>query len=391
MPQLTLAAAPNTTNLSENLQLWSTGDAVRALQQFLNVQGFIVAQSGPGSPGEETTVFGTHTYQALLQFQAARGLPATGFFGPLTRAAANSLAISGDRSSSAASVISNAIPTATGATTTPPLEATATQATATTSPKTIPFYPVSGMVPGNGYTPGFGGGGGAPVPAPAPTPPPAPAPYVANAVHFDGANFLARAFNTNLASFPGDPLFPNTTTGTISVWLKTGSSVTWPDPATFMTAFWTYGAIQGASSLPDLGNPQAQLGVGYSIPDTNNNLDLGFEMYPGLGLGIISKQNSVLPNTWYHFAASWNTNIATGQKQYQLYLNGTDQLDSAESAVQDSTAGASPVQWSYYDSGSAGTVFLSFLPEESDRAAERRTRHREFSCFRLYRLAKFCG
>jgi len=36
------------------------------------------------------------------------------------------------------------------------------------------------MVPGNGYTPGFGGGGGPPAPAPAPAP--TPAPYVAQAV-----------------------------------------------------------------------------------------------------------------------------------------------------------------------------------------------------------------
>jgi len=38
-------------------------------------------------PGQQTDYFGMKTYKALLKFQSANGLPATGFLGPLTRAA----------------------------------------------------------------------------------------------------------------------------------------------------------------------------------------------------------------------------------------------------------------------------------------------------------------
>jgi len=69
----------------------STGEDVRELQKYLNSHGFPVASQGPGSPGNETTRFGAATRAALIQFQAANGIrPALGFFGPATRAYANS-------------------------------------------------------------------------------------------------------------------------------------------------------------------------------------------------------------------------------------------------------------------------------------------------------------
>jgi hypothetical protein len=68
-PSLTSAAAANTAPFSRNLQLWDSGSSVRALQQFLNVQGYLMADSGPGSPGHETTTFGPHTLQSLARFQ----------------------------------------------------------------------------------------------------------------------------------------------------------------------------------------------------------------------------------------------------------------------------------------------------------------------------------
>ena len=74
-------------NFTRNLTLGSTGEDVRALQQFLNAQGFAVATTGPGSIGNESTRFGPRTQAALARFQAARNIsPARGFFGPLTRA-----------------------------------------------------------------------------------------------------------------------------------------------------------------------------------------------------------------------------------------------------------------------------------------------------------------
>jgi peptidoglycan hydrolase-like protein with peptidoglycan-binding domain len=60
---------------------------IKLLQQFLNTHGFQVAPSGPGSPGSETSIFGNKTYQAVIKFQKANNLPATGYLGPLTRAA----------------------------------------------------------------------------------------------------------------------------------------------------------------------------------------------------------------------------------------------------------------------------------------------------------------
>lgn len=74
-----------------NLTVGSLGSEVKALQQYLNANGYTVAASGPGSPGNETTRFGAATRAALIRFQKARGItPAAGYFGPKTRAAVNS-------------------------------------------------------------------------------------------------------------------------------------------------------------------------------------------------------------------------------------------------------------------------------------------------------------
>ncbi len=63
-----------------------TGEDVRALQQYLNANGFTITVSGAGSAGQETTYFGQGTKAALAKYQAANGIsPAAGYFGPLTR------------------------------------------------------------------------------------------------------------------------------------------------------------------------------------------------------------------------------------------------------------------------------------------------------------------
>jgi hypothetical protein len=79
-----------TTNIStfvftKNLSLHTTGADVKSLQQYLNTHGFVIATNGAGSPANETTLFGSLTYKALQKFQKSIGLPATGFFGPMTR------------------------------------------------------------------------------------------------------------------------------------------------------------------------------------------------------------------------------------------------------------------------------------------------------------------
>jgi peptidoglycan hydrolase-like protein with peptidoglycan-binding domain len=71
---------------TRSLATGNTGNDVKTLQKFLNTRGFTIAQTGPGSPGRETTVFGDATQYQLRQFQKANGIPATGFFGPQTKA-----------------------------------------------------------------------------------------------------------------------------------------------------------------------------------------------------------------------------------------------------------------------------------------------------------------
>jgi peptidoglycan hydrolase-like protein with peptidoglycan-binding domain len=77
---------------TRDLQLRDTGNDVQMLQQFLNTKGFLVSQTGPGSPGNETTYFGVKTWQALVRFQKSVGIkPASGYFGPITQAWVNNL------------------------------------------------------------------------------------------------------------------------------------------------------------------------------------------------------------------------------------------------------------------------------------------------------------
>lgn len=85
----TAATAPSsaTRKFAVNLSLGAVSEDIRMLQQYLNAHGFTVASSGPGSAGNETNRFGPATKEALIKFQIANNiLPATGAFGPKTRA-----------------------------------------------------------------------------------------------------------------------------------------------------------------------------------------------------------------------------------------------------------------------------------------------------------------
>jgi hypothetical protein len=53
------------------LEFGAQGEDVRALQQFLNCEGFSLASSGSGSPGDETIYFVDRTRAALIRFQEA--------------------------------------------------------------------------------------------------------------------------------------------------------------------------------------------------------------------------------------------------------------------------------------------------------------------------------
>ena len=75
--------------LSRDLQQGSSGSDVMALQKFLNGSAdTMVAASGAGSPGNETSTFGPATKAAVIKFQTKRGVsPAAGYVGAKTRAA----------------------------------------------------------------------------------------------------------------------------------------------------------------------------------------------------------------------------------------------------------------------------------------------------------------
>ena len=64
----------------------SVTQALTALQQLLNTTGFLLAETGPGAPGQETSYFDPLTQSALARFQAANDIaPAVGYLGPITK------------------------------------------------------------------------------------------------------------------------------------------------------------------------------------------------------------------------------------------------------------------------------------------------------------------
>ncbi len=72
---------------TRNLTLGSSGQDVKNLQVFLNDNGYTIATTGAGSPGDESTYFGAKTAAALAKFQAANQItPTSGILGPKTRA-----------------------------------------------------------------------------------------------------------------------------------------------------------------------------------------------------------------------------------------------------------------------------------------------------------------
>ena len=80
--------------ITQNLKIGMSSSEVRTLQQMLNAAGFQVSTTGPGSPGNETSLFGSMTKVAVQKFQCAKlsvcsGSESTtgyGRVGPVTRA-----------------------------------------------------------------------------------------------------------------------------------------------------------------------------------------------------------------------------------------------------------------------------------------------------------------
>ncbi len=88
LPSSTLSLCGSTPSFTKDLFLGMRDPEVRTLQTYLNTHGFIVnpVPGYAGSPGYETSYFGMDTKLALQKFQASHGIPATGYFGPITRA-----------------------------------------------------------------------------------------------------------------------------------------------------------------------------------------------------------------------------------------------------------------------------------------------------------------
>jgi len=74
-------------SFDRDLEIGVDGEDVRCLQKYLNDAGFTVAQTGVGSPGNETSLYRTLTQEAVIEWQLENDVrPASGYFGPLSKA-----------------------------------------------------------------------------------------------------------------------------------------------------------------------------------------------------------------------------------------------------------------------------------------------------------------
>ncbi len=73
---------------NSNLTVGSTGPDVVALQTRLLAEGYVIPSLSDGSASKG--YFGSQTKTAAMRYQASKGIPNTGFVGPLTRASLNS-------------------------------------------------------------------------------------------------------------------------------------------------------------------------------------------------------------------------------------------------------------------------------------------------------------
>ncbi len=81
-------------DFTRNLYPGDSGPQVKCLQRYLNAAGYTVADSGVGSPGNETEYYGSLTQAAVQEWQDAQGLDYGqwgGYFGPSSQAKYNEL------------------------------------------------------------------------------------------------------------------------------------------------------------------------------------------------------------------------------------------------------------------------------------------------------------
>jgi len=70
-PAVSVGVSSTACNFTRTLTVGSSGSDVKCLQQTLNGSGFQIAASGPGSPGNETSFFGSLTRAAVIKWQEA--------------------------------------------------------------------------------------------------------------------------------------------------------------------------------------------------------------------------------------------------------------------------------------------------------------------------------
>ncbi|MEK7639297.1 MAG: peptidoglycan-binding protein [Patescibacteria group bacterium] len=84
----TFSFAANECSFTRQLEVGIDGEDVRCLQRYLNATGFVIADSGPGSPSNETSLFRDKTKEAVIRWQIAKKItPASGIFGQKSQAA----------------------------------------------------------------------------------------------------------------------------------------------------------------------------------------------------------------------------------------------------------------------------------------------------------------
>jgi peptidoglycan hydrolase-like protein with peptidoglycan-binding domain len=87
-----ITSSASLPSFTRNLTIGSVGSDVMELQELLNQWGYTITASGPGSPGHESTYFGSLTTKAVQKFQSANHIsPVSGFVGTLTRGKLNQL------------------------------------------------------------------------------------------------------------------------------------------------------------------------------------------------------------------------------------------------------------------------------------------------------------
>ncbi|MEY3784127.1 MAG: hypothetical protein RLZZ230_449 [Candidatus Parcubacteria bacterium] len=88
IPTISLAAIPTNCDFTRTIEDGVDGADVLCLQKYLNASGFKIAETGPGAPGQETTLYRALTKEAVIKWQKAKGLtPAIGMFAGQSKAA----------------------------------------------------------------------------------------------------------------------------------------------------------------------------------------------------------------------------------------------------------------------------------------------------------------